>query len=79
MLRIQITTSRIMDNLHLTRRQIEVLKAVAQHLTNREIADHLGLSIKTVELHIAASMQRLNARNRFHAVELARSKGMLNE
>jgi DNA-binding NarL/FixJ family response regulator len=61
----------------LTTRQMEVLQLVANHLTNTEIALQLGLSHKTVELHISAAMKRLGARNRHHAVQLARKLGLL--
>ena len=61
----------------LTSRQTEVLTLVANHLTNSEIALKLGLSHKTIELHISAAMKRLGARNRHHAVQLAKKLGVL--
>lgn len=61
----------------LTARQLEVLKLVADHLTNSEIALQLGLSHKTIELHISSAMKRLQARNRHHAVQLAKKIGVL--
>ena len=36
----------------LTRRELEVLALIARHCSNREIADELVLSIRTVERHI---------------------------
>jgi DNA-binding NarL/FixJ family response regulator len=36
----------------LTRREIEILLLLAQRYTNREIADDLVLSVRTVERHI---------------------------
>jgi len=35
----------------LTPRQKEILRLVAQGLTNREIAEHLDISVRTVEVH----------------------------
>ena len=61
----------------LTRRQIEVLRLVGKHLTNAEIALSLELSKKTIELHVGAAIRRLQAKNRHHAVELARKAGVL--
>lgn len=43
----------------LTPRQVEVLKLVAEGYTTRQIADELGLSVKTVETHRGGIMRRL--------------------
>ena len=47
----------------LTSRQTEVLKLVAEGLANKEIADSLSISIKTVEKHRQEVMNRLNIHN----------------
>ncbi|HJU04903.1 MAG TPA: LuxR C-terminal-related transcriptional regulator [Nitrospiraceae bacterium] len=47
----------------MTPRQREILKFVAQGLTNREIADRLDISIRTVEVHRFNLMRRLRVRN----------------
>ena len=52
----------------LSRREEEVLQAVATGLTNTEIADKLFISLSTVKSHLASLMQKLHARNR---VEIA--------
>lgn len=52
----------------LTVREESVLMAVAQGLTNQEIAETLHMSLSTVKTHLANVMQKLHARNR---VELA--------
>ena len=51
-----------------TAREEEVLLAVAQGLTNTEIADALHISLSTVKTHLASLMANLGARNR---VEIA--------
>jgi DNA-binding NarL/FixJ family response regulator len=51
-----------------TTREEEVLLAVAQGLTNVEIADSLHISLSTVKTHLASLMAKLGARNR---VEIA--------
>jgi DNA-binding NarL/FixJ family response regulator len=43
----------------LSRRQLQVLRLVAEGLTSREIAGGLGLAVKTVETHRSAGMRRL--------------------
>jgi DNA-binding NarL/FixJ family response regulator len=44
----------------LTEREIEVLKIIAEGLSNKEIAIQLGISIKTVEKHRQQVMNKLN-------------------
>jgi DNA-binding NarL/FixJ family response regulator len=51
-----------------TTREEDVLLAVAQGLTNIEIADALHISLSTVKTHLASLMAKLGARNR---VEIA--------
>ena len=47
----------------ITPRQREILKMVAIGHTNREIAETLAISIRTVEVHRFNLMRRLNVRN----------------
>ena len=47
----------------LTPRQREILRLVAHGFTNREIADHLGISVRTTEVHRFNLMRRLGVRN----------------
>jgi len=61
----------------LTDRELEVLRLVAQGYANREIADILYLSPKTVENHRARIMQKLNLRTRADLVRYALREGLL--
>lgn len=47
------------DNHNLTARQLEILRLVVRGKSTREIANGLGLSVKTVETHRAQIMKRL--------------------
>ncbi len=47
----------------LTPRQREILRCVAQGLTNRETAHRLKISVRTVEVHRFNLMRRLGVRN----------------
>ncbi len=47
----------------LTPRQKEILRLVAQGLTNREVAHALRISVRTVEVHRFNLMRRLRVRN----------------
>jgi two-component system response regulator FixJ len=53
----------------LTRREREVLALIAASATNREAAQRLGISQRTVEIHRAHIMHKLGAKN---SVDLAR-------
>jgi two-component system, NarL family, response regulator DesR len=61
----------------LTDRETEVLAAAAGHDAIANIAARLHLSNGTVRNHLSAAIQKLGARNRAEAVELAQQKGWL--
>jgi two-component system, NarL family, response regulator DesR len=61
----------------LTDREAEVLAAAANHDAIADIAARLHLSNGTVRNHLSAAIQKLGARNRAEAVELAQQKGWL--
>lgn len=52
----------------LTPRQLDVLRLMAQGLSNKGICKRLNLAEGTVKLHVTAIMRALNAANRTHAV-----------
>lgn len=54
----------------LTPREREVVALVAAGLANAHIAERLGVSLATVESHVASVMRKLGARNRLHVVRL---------
>jgi DNA-binding CsgD family transcriptional regulator len=51
----------------LTERQAEVVRLMSDGLTNAEIAEHLVLSVRTVDSHVAAALTKLGARTRKEA------------
>ncbi|MCI0477161.1 MAG: response regulator transcription factor [Anaerolineales bacterium] len=62
----------------LTEREQEVLKLIADGLTNQEIADKLTISVKTVERHRANIMGKLNLHSRTELVKYAIRKGLID-
>lgn len=48
----------------LSDRQREVARGIARGLTNKEIASQLGVSVRTVDMHVAHVLARLNCRSR---------------
>jgi two-component system, NarL family, response regulator DesR len=61
----------------LTERETEVLAASAGHDAIADIAARLHLSNGTVRNHLSAAIQKLGARNRAEAVQMAQQKGWL--
>jgi len=61
----------------LTPRQIEVLQLVAEGLTNREIAERLGLSERTVDRHVSDTLARIDAPTRAAAAAFAIAHGLI--
>ncbi|WIG60427.1 MAG: hypothetical protein OJF49_003175 [Ktedonobacterales bacterium] len=62
----------------LSGREREVLQLVAEGYTNQEIADRLTLSIKTVQSHRAAVMEKLGLRDITHLVRYAVRRGLVD-
>ena len=62
----------------LTAREFEVLRLLADGLSNAELARRLTLSEKTVVHHVSAVLRKLDAPSRSRAVAIAAKLGMLN-
>lgn len=61
----------------LTDREREVLKLVAEGLTNQAIADLLSVSVKTVLGHRTSLMEKLGIHNRTELIKYAIRKGLI--
>ncbi len=61
----------------LTPRQKQILRFVAQGMTNREIASQLAISVRTVEVHRFNLMRRLKVRNVAQLLRQALLHGLL--
>lgn len=62
----------------LTPREREVLTYIAESYTNREIAEALAISIKTVDRHRENIMHKLKLHNRVELVKYAIAKGLIS-
>jgi two-component system response regulator NreC len=62
----------------LTPRETEVLRLVAQGYTSQQIADHLSISVNTVETHRAHIMEKLGLRGRAQLFRYAVARGLLS-
>jgi DNA-binding NarL/FixJ family response regulator len=62
----------------LTLREREILKYIAEDRQNREIAELLTISVRTVQAHRAHLMEKLGAHDRTELVKYAIRKGMIS-
>jgi DNA-binding NarL/FixJ family response regulator len=60
----------------LTRRELEAIRQLAEGLSNREIAQRLGLAEVTVKLHLHNAFEKIGARSRADAVRIALVRGL---
>jgi LuxR family maltose regulon positive regulatory protein len=60
------------DNVDLSSREIDTLKAIAEELSNQQIADKLFISLNTVITHLKNIYLKLDVDNRKSAVEKAK-------
>ncbi len=65
------------DGVQLTRRELEVLRHVAVGRTNREIAQELFISQRTVDMHVRNLLGKLDCRSRVEASHRAGELGLL--
>jgi DNA-binding NarL/FixJ family response regulator len=61
----------------LSQREIEVLRCVAQGMSNKVVGARLGIAEETVKAHMRNIMGKLHARDRAHAVGMATNRGIL--
>lgn len=62
----------------LSTRQLEILKLMGESLSNQEIADHLFISVRTVETHKNHIMQKLNLKNTVDMIKFAIKNNIIN-
>ena len=65
-----------LDKFQLTPRQREVLLLMCEGLSNKSIANQLGMAEGTVKIHVTAILKAMNAGNRTQAVIMAREAGL---
>ena len=62
----------------LTPRETEVLTCITQGRSNREIAEQLHISEKTVRIHVSAVLEKMGARDRTQATIFALQRGLVH-
>jgi DNA-binding NarL/FixJ family response regulator len=71
----QISSNKAVSLDELTKRECQVAKAVADGLSNREIAARLSISERTVKARLTSVFQKLNVRDRVQLALLLRGSG----
>ena len=61
----------------ITKRELEILELIANGLSNREIADKLFVSENTVKTHSSRLFDKLSAKRRTQAVQIAKDLGLI--
>jgi predicted ATPase/DNA-binding CsgD family transcriptional regulator len=62
----------------LTAREIEVLRLLAQDLSNPQIAERLVVSRRTVDAHLRSIYEKLDVKSRDAAIRVAREQGLIS-
>jgi DNA-binding NarL/FixJ family response regulator len=62
---------------HLTARELEVLKLIANGNANKEIAAQLAIAEDTVKKHVTSILEKLAANDRTHAVTIGLERGII--
>jgi DNA-binding NarL/FixJ family response regulator len=60
------------EDLEISHREYEVLQAISEGLSNKEIADKLFLSESTIKTHVSNLLVKLNAKRRTQAIQIAK-------
>ncbi|MBC8141879.1 MAG: helix-turn-helix transcriptional regulator [Armatimonadetes bacterium] len=63
--------------IHLTKREIEVLSLVIEGKSSKEVAEHIYISKRTVDFHLANIYKKLDVTNRVQAFREATRRNLL--
>ena len=66
-----------LQELAITKRELEILGLIAQGLSNREIAEKLFVSENTVKTHSSRLLDKLSAKRRTQAVQRGKELGLI--
>ena len=72
-----VVNSARQEQLGITARELEILGAIAEGLSTREIAAKLFVSENTVKTHASRLFDKLNAKRRTQAVQIAKEAGLI--
>jgi DNA-binding NarL/FixJ family response regulator len=67
-----------MPAVDLTPRESEVLSSITKGMSNKEIAEELGIAEKTVRIHVSSVLDKMGARDRTQATIYALQRGLVH-
>ncbi len=68
----------ILNKLGISQRELEVLKAMSNGFSNKQIADKLFISESTVKTHVSNLLSKLHAKRRTEAIHKARDHRLID-
>lgn len=74
----EISKQKDSEDVHITERELEILKLIVNEFTNQEIADKLFLSVRTVDAHRRNLLQKTGAKNTAGLVKYALNNILFN-
>jgi DNA-binding CsgD family transcriptional regulator len=66
-----------LKQLGITKRELEIVQLIAHGMSNREIAEKLFVSENTVKTHSSRLFDKLSAKRRTQAVQIAKENGLI--
>ena len=71
-------TSVLLNGIAITRRELQTLKYIAEGMTSNDISKLMEISNHTVDWYMNSLQEKLDARNRQHAVAIALRTGLIS-
>jgi NarL family two-component system response regulator LiaR len=72
-----VLNQKVLDEMGISKRELEVLSLMAQGLSNQQIADSLFVSLNTIKTHSSNVFTKLYVERRTQAVEKAKRLGII--
>jgi NarL family two-component system response regulator LiaR len=72
-----VLNERALDEMGISKRELEVLALMAQGLSNQEIAERLFVSLNTIKTHSSKVFEKLEVQRRTQAVEKAKRMSII--
>lgn len=72
-----IANEEVMNELGISKRELEVLQLMAEGLSNQEIAEKLFVSLNTIKTHTSNLFEKLDVKRRTQAVEKAKRLNLI--
>lgn len=67
----------VLEELRISKRELEVLQLMAEGLSNQQIAERLFVSLNTIKTHTSNLFEKLDAGRRTQAIEKAKRLGLI--